>query len=160
MTVILLVFQVDSLHEEITHVYVGLVVCRFESHLYTPDQILDFVKDIEVNLQGVCVMLSRPGVTLARGAPIAFLWTISVALCPSPWTLPIALCIPPVMSKVSNQIILTLATVPQGRTCIIVYAMPPYSSVTIIPKSVLNMSGVTSSCSVGCSTMISCIPLF
>ena len=51
MTAILLVFQADSKHEEITDVYVGLVVCRVESHLYAPDQNLNFVKDIEVNLQ-------------------------------------------------------------------------------------------------------------
>ena len=42
--------------------------------------------------------LSRLGVTPARGAPFAFLWTISVALCPSPRALPIAWCIPPVTS--------------------------------------------------------------
>ena len=51
MTAILLVFQADSKHEEITDVYVGLVVCRLESHLYAPEQILNFVKDIEANLQ-------------------------------------------------------------------------------------------------------------
>ena len=50
-TAILLVFQADSQHEEITDVYVGLIVCRVESCLYALDQILDFVKDIEVNLQ-------------------------------------------------------------------------------------------------------------
>ena len=50
-TAILLVFQVDGQHERITDVYMGLVVCRVESHLYTPDQILDFVKDIEVDLK-------------------------------------------------------------------------------------------------------------
>ena len=50
-TTILLVFQADSQHERITCVYVGLVVCRVESHLYTLDQILDFVTDIEVNLK-------------------------------------------------------------------------------------------------------------
>ena len=53
-TAILLVFQADSQHEEITDVYVGLIVHRIESCLYTPDQILDFVKDIEVNLQVAC----------------------------------------------------------------------------------------------------------
>ena len=52
-TAILLVFQADSQHKEITDVYVGLVVHRVESCLYTPDQILDFIKDIEVNLQVV-----------------------------------------------------------------------------------------------------------
>ena len=51
MTAILLVFQVDSKHKEITDVYMGLVVCRVESHLYAPDQILNFIKDIEVDLQ-------------------------------------------------------------------------------------------------------------
>ena len=29
----------------------GLIVHRVKSHLYTPDQILDFVKDIEVDLK-------------------------------------------------------------------------------------------------------------
>ena len=50
-TTILLVFQADSQHERITDVYVGLMVCRVESHLYTLDQILDFVTDIEVDLK-------------------------------------------------------------------------------------------------------------
>ena len=78
--------------------------------------------------------LSRPGVTPARGVPIAFLWTISVVLCLSPWTLPIAWCIPPVMSKTLNQIISTPATVPWGHACIIVYVVPPFSSVNDDPK--------------------------
>ena len=34
-------------------VYVGLIVRRVNSHLYTPDQILDFVRDIEVDLKVV-----------------------------------------------------------------------------------------------------------
>ena len=50
-TAILLVFQADSQHEEITDVYMGFVVHRVKSHLYVLDQILDFVKDIEVDLQ-------------------------------------------------------------------------------------------------------------
>ena len=53
MTAILLIFQADSKHKEITDIYVGLVVCRAESRLYAPDQILGFVKDIEVDLQEV-----------------------------------------------------------------------------------------------------------
>ena len=63
-TAILLVFQADGQHERITDVYVGLVVCRVESHLYTLDQILDFVVDIEVNLKAACDALkarSDPG---------------------------------------------------------------------------------------------------
>ena len=51
-TIILLVFQVDSQHERITDVYVGM---------YTLDQILDFVKDIEVDLKAVCDALKAGG---------------------------------------------------------------------------------------------------
>ena len=54
MTAIFLVFQADSQDEEITDVYVGLIVHRVESRLYAPDQILDFIKDIEVELQVAC----------------------------------------------------------------------------------------------------------
>ena len=53
-TAIPLVFQVDGQHERITGVYMGLMVHRVESHLYTPDQILDFVTDIEVDLKVAC----------------------------------------------------------------------------------------------------------
>ena len=60
-TAILLVFQADSQHEEITDVYVGFIVRRVESHLYTPDRILDFIKDIEVNLQAACDALKAGG---------------------------------------------------------------------------------------------------
>ena len=60
-TAILLVFQADDQHERITDVYVGLVVCRVESHLYTPDQILDFIKDIEVDLKVVRNALKAGG---------------------------------------------------------------------------------------------------
>ena len=61
MTAIPLVFQADSQHEEITDVYVGLVVYRVESCLYAPDQILVFVKDIEVDLQVACDALKAGG---------------------------------------------------------------------------------------------------
>ena len=60
-TAILLVFQADGQHERITDVYVGLVVCRVESNLYTPDQILDFVTDIEVNLKAAHNALKARG---------------------------------------------------------------------------------------------------
>ena len=53
MTAIFLVFQADSKHKEITDLYMGLIFCRVESRLYATDQILDFVKDIEVDLQVV-----------------------------------------------------------------------------------------------------------
>ena len=60
-TAFLLVFQADSQHEEITDVYMGLIVCRAKSHLYTLDQILDFVKDIDVDLQAVHDALKAEG---------------------------------------------------------------------------------------------------
>ena len=60
-TAILMVFQVDSQHERITDVYVGLMVHWVESCLYTPDQILDFVADIEVNLKVACDALKAGG---------------------------------------------------------------------------------------------------
>ena len=58
---ILLVFKVDGQHERITDVYVGLMVCRVESCLYTPDQILDFVTDIEANLKAAHDALKAGG---------------------------------------------------------------------------------------------------
>ena len=60
-TAILLIFQAGDQHEKITKVYVGLVVCRIESHLYALDQILDFMSDIEVNLKAACVTLKAGG---------------------------------------------------------------------------------------------------
>ena len=60
-TAILLVFQADSQHERITDVYVGLMAHRVESCLYTLDQILDFVTDIEVNLKAACDTLKAGG---------------------------------------------------------------------------------------------------
>ena len=51
MTAILLVFRADSRYEKITNVYMGLVVHRVESCLYSPSQIHDFIKDIEGDLQ-------------------------------------------------------------------------------------------------------------
>ena len=57
MTAILLVFQADSGHEKITDVYVGLVVHRVDSCLYSPSQIPDFIQDIEGNLRAVCYAL-------------------------------------------------------------------------------------------------------
>ena len=60
-TAILLVFWADGQHERITDVYMGLVVCRVESHLYTLDQILDFVTDIEIDLKVACNTLKVRG---------------------------------------------------------------------------------------------------
>ena len=44
----------------------GLVVHGVESRLYTPDQILDFIKDIEVDLQVACVALKAGGNPVKR----------------------------------------------------------------------------------------------
>ena len=135
---ILIVFQAGSRHKRIINVYMGLVVRCIDSHLYSSSQVNDFIQDIGVT-SGQCTMLSRLGTTLEKGAPIAFLWTISAALCPSPQTLPIAWCTPPVTSKASSPIISTLATAPWGHACIILYATPPCSSAMMIPNSALNM---------------------
>ena len=50
---ILLVFQADSEHKRIINVYVGLVVHRVDCCLYSPNQINDFIQDIDVNLREV-----------------------------------------------------------------------------------------------------------
>ena len=48
---ILLVFHVDSEHKRIINVYVGLVVHRVDSHLYSPSQINDFIQDIDEGMR-------------------------------------------------------------------------------------------------------------
>ena len=50
-TTILLVFQADSGHEKITNIYVGLVVRQVDSRLYSPNQIPNFIQDIEGDLR-------------------------------------------------------------------------------------------------------------
>ena len=60
-TAIVLVFQADSQHQEITDAYVGLVVRRVESRLYNLDQILDFIKEIEIDLQAAHDVLNAGG---------------------------------------------------------------------------------------------------
>ena len=52
-TAILLVFQADDQHEKIPDVYIVLIVSCIESHLYAPEQILDLMSNIEVNLKVV-----------------------------------------------------------------------------------------------------------
>ena len=60
-TAILLVFQADGHHERITDIYGGLMVHRVKSCLYTPDQILDFVKDIGGDLKAAHNALKARG---------------------------------------------------------------------------------------------------
>ena len=50
-TAILLVFQADSKHEKIINVYMGLVVHRVDSRLYSSSQIPNFIQDIEGDLR-------------------------------------------------------------------------------------------------------------
>ena len=140
-----MVFQADSKHEEITDVYMGLVVCRVESCLYAPKQILDFIKDIEVDLQVACDALKAGGDPSKRHAFCLFVNNFSGAMS--------------IPKKVLNWIILTPTTVPQGHACIVAYATPPYSSAAMIPKSIPTMSGATSSFPMGHSTMIGCSQL-
>ena len=80
MTTILLVFQADSRYEKITNVYVGLMVHRVESHLYNPNQILNFVKDIEGDLQVVCNALKARGNPGKRRAYCLFVDNLSGAM--------------------------------------------------------------------------------
>ena len=61
MTAILLVFLADDQHEQITDVYIGLIVHYIESHLYAPEKILDFMSDIEVNLKAMRNTLKAGG---------------------------------------------------------------------------------------------------
>ena len=70
-TTILLVFQADS------NVYVGLMVCRVESHLYNPNHILDFIKDIEGDLQAACDALNAGGDPSKRHAYCLFVDNLS-----------------------------------------------------------------------------------
>ena len=58
---VLLVFQVDGQHERITDIYVGFVVHRVDSCLYTLDRILAFVKDIEGDLKAAHNALKARG---------------------------------------------------------------------------------------------------
>ena len=80
MTAILLVFQADSRHKKITNVYVGLMVCHTESHLYNPNQILDFIKDIEHDLQAAHDALKAGGNPSKRRAYCLFVDNLSGAM--------------------------------------------------------------------------------
>ena len=144
MTVILLVFQADSKHEEITNVYMGLVVCRVESHLYAPDQILDFIKDIEVDLQAARDALKAGGNPGKRCTFCLFVNNFSGAMSIL-MDLPYCLVCPTSYIKDVKLDHFDTRNNPAGHTCIIVYAVPPYSSAMINPKSAPTMPGATSS---------------
>ena len=80
MTTILLVFQVDSRHEKIINVYMGLVIRRVDSCLYSPSQIHNFIKGIEGNLQAACNALKAGGNPGKRHAYCLFVDNLSSAM--------------------------------------------------------------------------------
>ena len=80
MTTILLMFQADSRHEKITNVYMGLVVHRIDSHLYSPSQIPDFIKDIEGNFKAVHDALKAGGNPSKRCTYCLFVDNLSGAM--------------------------------------------------------------------------------
>ena len=159
MMAILLVFQVDSKHKRIINIYMGLMVHRVNCHLYSPNQINDFIQNIDVNLREACNALKARRNAGKRHAYCLFVNNLS-GIMSVPTALPIVWCIPQHMSKALSPITTTLGTVPWGCTCTVVYAEPPCISVTLIPSSTLNMQGVTSSYHTGCSTTTVCIPLY
>ena len=77
MIAILLVLQADSRHEKITNVYVGLMVCRVKSRLYSPSQIHNFIKDIEGDLKVACNALKAGGDPSKRHAYCLFVDNLS-----------------------------------------------------------------------------------
>ena len=77
MTTILLVFQADSRHEKIINIYMGLVVRRVDSHLYSPSQIHNFIQDIEGDLQVVYNALKVGGDPSKRCAYCLFVDNLS-----------------------------------------------------------------------------------
>ena len=95
-TAILLVFQVDSRHEQITDVFIGLVAHQYESCLYPPEQISNFIGDIEVNLREAQKVLKDGGNPGKSHAFCLFMHNLRV-LCPSSQTHHTAWCTPSVM---------------------------------------------------------------
>ena len=77
MMAILLVFQADSEHKRIINVYMGLVVRRVDSHLYSPSQINDFIQDIDVDLWEACNALKAGCDASKRHAYCLFVGNLS-----------------------------------------------------------------------------------
>ena len=144
MIAILLVLQADSKHKRIINVYMGLVVHRVNSHLYSPSQMNDFIQDINVNLREVHDALKVGCDAGKRCTYCLFVDNLSSVMS-IPTDPPYWLVCPTTYIK---------GTEPNHfHTCTIVYAEPPCSSVTLTPSSTLNMQGVISSYPTGCSTM-------
>ena len=157
-TAILLVFQADSQHAEITDVYVRLIVHRVESCLYALDQILDFIKDIEVDLQVVCDTLKAKGNPSKRHAFCLFVsnfgGTMSIPTDP-----PYCLAYPTSYVRDVDPDHFDTHNNPVGMClhCCICHTTLQFNNDSL--KSAPTMPGSTSSCPTGLSTMTGCSPL-
>ena len=142
-TAILLVFQADSQHEEIMDVY-----------LYTLDQILDFVKEIEVDLEAVRDALKAGGNPGKRCAFCLFVSNFGGAMAiptDPPYCLVYPTCylrdVDPDHFDTCNNL---AGTHLHCRIC--------HTALQSMmnPESASTMPGATSSCPSGLSTMIGC----
>ena len=70
-------FQVDSEHKRIINVYVGLVVHQVDCRLYSPNQINNFIQDIDVDLRAVCDTLKAGHDASKRRAYCLFMDNLS-----------------------------------------------------------------------------------
>ena len=127
MTVILLVFQADDQHEQITDVYIGLIVHHIESHLYAPEKILDFVSDIEVNLKVACNALKARCDPGKRCAFCLFVNSYG-GMMSVPTDAPYCLIYPMSYVKDMEPDHFDTATTLPELTCTTAYAVPHYST--------------------------------
>ena len=153
-TAILLVFQADSQHEEIMDVYMGLIVHRVESCLYTLDQILDFIKEIEVDLEAVRDVLKARGDPGKRRAFCLFVSNFGGAMAiptDPPYCLVYPTCylrdVDPDHFDTCNNLAGT-----HLHYCICHTTLQSMMN----PEGASTMPGAASSCPLGLSTMIGC----
>ena len=158
MTIILLVFQVECRHKKITNVYVGLVVRRAESHLYSPSQIHDFIKDIEGDLKVVHDALKAGGNPGKRCTYCLFVDNLSGAMF-VPTDPPYCLVYPTSYVKGIEPDHFDTCNSPTGMHLHHCVCRATLQFSNDDPKE-CTMLGVTSSCPMGRSTMNSCTPLF
>ena len=154
---ILLVFQADGQHEKITDVYLGLIVHRVNSHLYTPDQILDFVRDIEVNLKVVQDTLKAGGDPGKRRTFCLFVnnygGTMSISMDP-----PYCLIYPTSYMRDVEPDHFNTHNNPAGICCTTAYITPHCSSPMMTPTSTRSTLGTDKSYLMGLSIRSDCSP--
>ena len=155
---ILLVFQADSKHKKIINVYMGLMVHRVDSFLYSPSQINNCIQDIDIDLWEACDALKAGHNTGKRHTYCLFVDNLSGVMS-IPMDPLYCLVYPTTYIKGTEPDHFDTRNSPVGITYTIVYAKPPCSSATLIPSRALNMQGVTSSYPGECSTTTDCIPL-